>query len=343
MAWSAWRGVVVAASLSLLALGPTAASAQVPRDGTQACGGRDLLPELRARSAEVAQRFDTQATAMANAKAILWRLEKDGVPPSHLFGTVHVTDERVTNLTPTIQTAFDSSRVVALEIADLSPEALAQGMAKVQSLLQLPQDRSLDLMLTADEMGLARTELEKTGVPPPVASRLRPWVVSMSLALTDCEKGRKASGLKPLDEQLGLRARTRRIQVVGLESVELQMRAMAAIPEAEQVALLKAALKLHPINADMIETLIRRYLASDLAPIWQMQIELWREAGVSDAAMQSFQRELIGKRNVRMRDAALPYVSKGGTFIAVGALHLPGSDGLVALFEQAGFKAVPVE
>lgn len=319
------------------------AAAQTKRQGAATCGGRDLIADLRAQGAETSKRLDATSAAMSNAKAILWRLEKAGIPPSHLFGTVHLTDDRVNDLTPAIQEAIDGARVVALEIADLSAERLGEGIGKVATLLQYPDGRSLEALLAPDELQIARAAIEKAGMPRGALARLRPWVVTMSIALTDCERQRATSGLKPLDERLGLRARARRIQVVSLETIEAQLRAMAAVPETDQLALLKAGLKLNHLSQDMMETLIGRYLASDLGMIWAMQLELWRQQGVSEAAAGSFMRELVVARNKRMRDAALPYVSKGGTFIAVGALHLPGEHGLVALFEDAGYKATPVE
>lgn len=322
---------------------PGPAGAQPVRKGDAACGGRDLIPELRARGAETSQRLDATAAAMSNAKAILWRLEKEGVPPSHIFGTVHLSDDRVNDLTPAIQEAIDGSRVVALEIADLSPERLAAGIGKVANLLQYSDGRSLEALLTPDELQIARTAVQKAGMPGAALARLRPWVVTMSIALTECERQRTASGLKPLDERLGERARVRRIQVVSLETIEAQLKAMAAVPEADQLALLKAGLQLHHLTPDMMETLIGRYLASDLGMIWAMQLELWRQQGVTEAAAGAFMRELVTVRNKRMRDAALPFVARGGTFIAVGALHLPGKDGLVALFQEAGYTATPVE
>ena len=39
---------------------------------------------------------------------------------------------------------------------------------------------------------------------------------------------------------------------------------------------------------------------------------------------------------------ALPLLEKGNAFIAVGALHLPGAEGLVELFRQSGYKVTPV-
>jgi hypothetical protein len=45
----------------------------------------------------------------------------------------------------------------------------------------------------------------------------------------------------------------------------------------------------------------------------------------------------VRKRNAVMAQRAIPWLEKGGVFMAVGALHLPGNEGVVALLQQAGF------
>ena len=40
---------------------------------------------------------------------------------------------------------------------------------------------------------------------------------------------------------------------------------------------------------------------------------------------------------------ALPLVAKGGAFIAVGALHLPGEKGLAKMFADAGYRVTPLK
>ena len=44
-----------------------------------------------------------------------------------------------------------------------------------------------------------------------------------------------------------------------------------------------------------------------------------------------------------MAERAAQYLEKGNAFMAVGALHLPGKDGLVALLRDEGFTVEPVE
>ena len=327
-----------AGALLLGFLAPPAAIAEPPR-----CTAVDMAAEIRQQSAEAWQRIRDAARRTENANAILWRITGPKGPPSHLFGTIHLTDDRVTRLTPATEQALTSANTVALEVADLAPEQLVAALAKVQALLVFGDGRSLSTLLTAEEQASARSALEKAGMPGAALAALKPWVVSMMLALSDCERRRTAYGLKALDVQIGDRARGLGRRVVGLETLEDQLRAMAAVPDGDQLQMLRAGLALYGRTGDAIETMVQRYLDRDLGSIWPLQIEVWRSAGFDAKPFQSFQKHMLGNRNLRMRDAALPLVAEGGAFIAVGALHLPGGDGLVTLFRDAGYKVEPGE
>ena len=56
-----------------------------------------------------------------------------------------------------------------------------------------------------------------------------------------------------------------------------------------------------------------------------------------------FSATMINKRNHVMADRAARYLSKGGAFIAVGALHLQGQEGLVELIRRQGYTVTAVE
>jgi uncharacterized protein YbaP (TraB family) len=92
-----------------------------------------------------------------------------------------------------------------------------------------------------------------------------------------------------------------------------------------------------------METMIQRYLGRDLGAMWPFQLELAKRTGLRAEAFASFEQQLVGDRNARMRDAALPLLREGGVFIGVGALHLPGRLGLVEMLREAGFTVTAVE
>lgn len=307
------------------------------------CRGRDLLPEIIAADAEAGRRIDKAAAAVVNGEAMLWRVSRPGGPTNHLFGTVHLTDDRVNALPPAVAKALEASRQLVLEVADLSPQALGQAMAKVQDKLVFRDGRSLRTLLSPRELAVAEDASTRAGLPAEMFSVARPWLVTMLLALSDCERRRSGAGRLPLDLNLARIARERAMPVLGLERLEDQLGAMAAVPEADQLTVLRAGLELAPLTDDMLETMLQRYLAREIAKVWALQTEMWRRIGFDPAAFATFRRELITVRNAHMRDAALPILAEGNAFIAVGALHLVGGDGLVALLRDAGFEVVAAE
>jgi uncharacterized protein YbaP (TraB family) len=277
-----------------------------------------------------------------NGEALLWRISRDGEKPSYLFGTVHLSDERVTVLPRVVSEALGSAKQVALEVADVSPKALFAAIGAMQDRVVFRDGRSLLTMLDKAELEGVHAALATVGFPPAVQNVLRPWFVSMMFSVTTCERKRLQAGLQPLDMQIGARARERGIPVYSLETLEGQLAAMASIPEPDQISLLKATLRTRESMADAVESMLQRYLSREMTKVLPMQAELMHAAGFDPGAAKSLRRALLTNRNPRMRDAALPILAKGEAFIAVGALHLIGDDGLVALLRKAGYHVTPV-
>ncbi|MBB1249552.1 TraB/GumN family protein [Rhizobium sp. G21] len=58
--------------------------------------------------------------------------------------------------------------------------------------------------------------------------------------------------------------------------------------------------------------------------------------------MAAFEEKLITIRNHHMADRGAPILEKGNVFMAVGALHLIGDEGLVELMRKKGYTATPM-
>ena len=308
-----------------------------------ACAGRDMLSEMETGNALAHQRVLAAAEATLNSRALLWRIDAGAVPPSYLFGTVHLTDDRVNALSPKTTEALQNAQRIALEIEDMSPQSLGKAMAGMRELVVFGDGRSLESMLSPEEFDTVQSVLGANGTPRHIATALRPWLVTLSLSLPACERRRAAAGLQALDMRLGEAGKKRGIPVIGLETLEGQMRALAAVPEGDQLQMLKMSLKFYDRSEDLMETMVRRYLGRDIGVIWPFQMELARSVGFSPEAFKTFEEQMVSVRNRRMRDAAVPLLRQGGTFIAVGALHLPGKLGLVELFRDAGFTVTAVD
>jgi uncharacterized protein len=322
---------------------PALAQPVLAQRALPACTGSNLLDELQGTDADAHARILATAAAQENAGALLWRIERDGTPASHLFGTVHLSDERLSEHSAAFKSALAGSRRLVLEIEDLSPNTFNKAFAKNRDLMLFVDGRRLDRLLDAEEFSKLVAILHRSGVTREVAAALRPWVASLMLALSDCEQTRVQQGALPLDLRLAREAQDLGIGVAGLETLDLQLETLASVPEADQLELLKVALRTYERIGDFLETTVQLYLTRQLGAIWPLQLELAGRAGVAPDAFSALERVLVATRNRGMREKALPYLEDGGAFIAVGALHLPGPQGLVSLLREAGYTVTAVE
>lgn len=321
----------------------TSASTAEPRAAAPACAGVNMLDELSTTAPAAHAEIKARASATPNADAVLWRIERKGVPASYLLGTIHMTDPRVTTLSPAVEKAIAASDTVALEVADVSTDATSAALAKAARLVLFTDGRTLDKLLSDEEYAKVKKTLSGAGLPGEAAAMFRPWVVSMILSVSACERQKVKDGLPVLDMQIASAARKRGVKVVGLETIESQLSAMAAIPDDQQIAMLRASLKFAHRSNDTMETLLQLYLKRDMGAAWPFHLALAEQAGVGRQSFAAFQKGIVNDRNEQMRDAALPLIEKGRALVAVGALHLVGDKGLVALLRGNGYSLTPIE
>jgi len=330
-------------ALLFLALSPGIANAKTPTGPPQACRGTDMLEELKAADPGTYQKILADAAKVENGNAVLWKVEKPGIAPSHLMGTMHVSDERITRLSPAMKAAIAGSKVVMLEIGETSDKATIAAIGRSAGLMLFRDGRRLDKMLGADEFQKVKATLSRAGLPGEAAALVRPWIVSTLLAVSECERKNAEAGHAVLDSRIAQEAKARKVKVAALETVDSQLAAMAAIPDEEQVEMLRAALKFADRSADMLETLAQMYLKRQMGAAMPFNLALAAKAGVEPTAFSGFQQQLLDKRNLGMFDKSRREVDKGSAFIAVGALHLSGPTGLVKLYRDAGYTVTAVE
>ena len=307
------------------------------------CRGIDMLAETAAKDPQTYTRILAEAAAAKNAGAILWKVEKGGRPASYLFGTVHLTDDRVTNLSPAVKAGLKEAKVIALEVSDLSEDATASVIASSAPLVMFTDGRRLDALISTTEYDAVKSIIGRSGMPVEMAAVFKPWIVTMILSVSDCERTKVQQGARVLDMKIAEIGKSRGLQVVGLETIPAQLEALAAVPEQQQVDMLRASLKFADRTDDLMETLVQLYLNRKITAAMPFQIALAKQAGVSDQAFVGYQEKLLTERNVKMRAVAEPLLDNGGVFIAVGALHLPGDKGLVALLREGGYTVSPIE
>jgi uncharacterized protein YbaP (TraB family) len=90
----------------------------------------------------------------------------------------------------------------------------------------------------------------------------------------------------------------------------------------------------------MFADLKAAYLDRDLARLVKVSDDSMRDN--NQRLVEDFNRKLITERNHRMVQRMQPLLKEGQQFIAVGALHLPGEEGLLQLLNDQGYSVTAV-
>lgn len=261
---------------------------------------------------------------IAYGRGVLWKIERAGLPPSYLFGTIHLADPRVTDLPAPVNKAFESA-------ASLTTELIVDAGALVQIMgaMFLDGGETLESVVGRPLYADVRQAFAERGLPLADVNKYKPWAAAMMLSLP------APTGAAPLDLQLQMRAAQAGKPVDGLETVQEQVGVFEDMAAEEQRALLAAAVRERREAAAQLEALVQAYLARDIGRLRAMFDE---KAPAEPALRRALVDRLLTSRNHRMVARLRPRLQRGNAFIAVGAAHLPGPGGMLELLEREGYR-----
>ena len=311
------------------------------RAETAACTGVNLIPAMERDAPDKVAAMRAEAAKVVNGNGLLWRIEKEGVEPSFLFGTMHMTDPRVVTLPADAQRAFDAASTVVIETTDvLDQSKMMAVMVEAPQLMMFTDATTLGSLLDPADAAAVKAALQERGIPLASVNKMKPWVLSAMVALPACELSRKAAGAPVLDVNLANEAKNAGKTVDGLETARSQLEAMASLPLEFHVKGLVETLKLGDKIDDVIETMLQIYLSGETGLFVPFFGAVTPESG-SGSGYADFERAMITARNATMAKEAEAFIDRGGAFIAVGALHLPGEKGVIEELRRSGYAVSP--
>ena len=318
----------------------------LPAAAQDDCRGENVLDTMRRDDPARYEELMRTAAATVNGDTLLFRIDRDGVDPSWLFGTMHLTDERVADLPANAEAAFAEAGTVALESTEILDPAKAQlALFSKPDLTMFTGEKDLTDYLTDEQRAVLKEGLAARGLQLALVQRMKPWLISGMVALPPCEFDRKKAGEPFLDLKLAQMAENDGKQLVGLETIVEQFDAMASLPIEFHVQGLVETIELGDRIDDIMETMIQLYVDGETGAVWPMLRAASPEMKDDEtlaAGYAEFEKTMVHVRNATMLERALPLLQEGGAFIAVGALHLPGEKGLAHLIDEAGYTVTPV-
>jgi Uncharacterized protein conserved in bacteria len=267
------------------------------------------------------------STAPVRAKHMLFRVHGRNGSTVYLLGSVHLLSPEESKLPAEVDSAFTHARTIAFET---SLDSVQKRAPELLALARYPAGTTLQSSLSPAGLARADSLLKLYGIPLAQVSLFKPWFVSLLMSQVVMQRAHFQAQYG-VDMQINAWAHRDGKPTIGLEPVDFQIHLFDRIPPADQEKMIttssgpdSSAHMLTAIkdawvsgNVSMLDSLLNR--ATDPSP--------------------TFFKMMVADRN----RSWIPKIeellnAKGDALVVVGAAHLVGKQGLVALLEAKGYS-----
>lgn len=268
------------------------------------------------------------AAASIQATPPFWKV-KSAHGTIYLLGTIHMMKPDVSWQSAQVKAALTASSKLIEEVSNVDDMAAAQ-----QLLFQNGIDREhpLSSKISKDDLARLDAALKQMGMPGESAMEpLRPWAAMLTISVLPILK----AGYSPesgVDVTLANEWKTGGKTVDGLETLDQQIHLFADMSEADQVMALHVSLDDLDHASEDVNTMVAAWIKGDVETIGDLENKEFKQ---EDPGLYKL---LIVQRNKAWVEQLSRMLDSGGTeFVAVGAGHLPGNDGVLKLLSAKGY------
>ena len=257
----------------------------------------------------------------ANENSIFWELESPEGKQIFIFGSIHVDDNRVVDFSDSVNNAMKKSDLFVSETNNVNNLKALEGLGGEYNTYL--SDEDFQKISELSDFHSIETEF---------AIKLKPWLLGFIFS--------SPQAMNPFnqDNLLKVAASNYGLASKGLETVDEHYSVLDTLSPEDQFQILKNVLNLSEVDKEKnYQLMIKTYLTFDLNKILNVDEEITKSI-VPEKVWSSVKSELIHKRNKLFFNRLLILAKKNVLFVAVGASHLAGDDGLLQQFFQAGYK-----
>lgn len=263
---------------------------------------------------------------ITTGQSLLWKISGKGIKePCYLYGTIHIQDKRVFSYDSTVVNALNSCNAYAMELlADkIDREELQKQM--------LMKDQTLDKLMSKEDYELLSNVFKaKTGQPLMLFNKMKPFFVYSQLT----QAGMASDMPEALDLHFLKLFRNAGKEAYGIEKLSDQLGAIDQMSLNDQVKMLLLSAKDTTTEEMNFDEMISTYLKADLPGMLEMMEDTTLPA--------NFNQAFLIDRNKGMAKNIVKLCKAQSTFNAIGAAHLPGEKGVIALIRKQGYTVEPV-
>jgi uncharacterized protein len=261
--------------------------------------------------------------------ALLWEISGQGLKqPSYLFGTIHAACPDQIILSNPLRKAFNTSGQLYLEVDLDDPNIMSNSLRGST----LKSGTSLKNYLSTKDYSKANQFFQKNvGLPLDSLATIKPIILSALVypVLLNCKAASWENTFVTL-------AHAQKKNVLGLETIQAQFNAIDSIPPKIQAEQMMETINDLPGAKKELAGLLTAYKNQDISKIRQLIAQ-------SPGMKPEYDAAIIDNRNRTWIPTILNAAKTKPTFFGVGAGHLGGKYGVIALLRQAGYVVMPVE
>jgi uncharacterized protein len=263
-----------------------------------------------------------------------------GTQTIYLLGTLHVGDPADyppdQPFRPVVMAALQAAPTLALE---LSPDAMVASQQEV-SHEGVCARACLPRMLPAPLWQRLRRRLR--GNPPALAAvrDMRPWLASLVVESYDTQLAGLQSEYGTEAQLQNVYLRKRGSTMIGLETLDEQLRAFTTLTPAEAREMLTQDLAQTPAqNAADVRAMHRLWRIGDADALAAWATAKTERLTHDKRASMAVDEQILYARNRRFTARMIEQAAPGKPlFVAIGALHLGGRRGVIELLREQSFR-----
>ena len=267
----------------------------------------------------------------AFADPAFYRISK-GNEQHWLLGSIHAGKPSLYPLPDPVERAWQQSRALVMEV-DMTHISQAQWQ-EMGAITRLVDGKTLKDHLPMDLYRRTLIAAGQNGLNESMLAPLRPWFAAITLTQAALERT-GYRGEFGVDQHFAKRANDGGKPIIGLETLLEQLGYLASVGDNQTLMLENTLDELPDLEKGFAEVM-KAWQDGDQATL----INLLKEEMAPPKLQAWLEQTLLAERNRNWvkKWPGLPNES----FIVVGALHLYGEQGLLALLEQQGWRITPL-
>ena len=262
--------------------------------------------------------------------SLLWSIEGNGIKKgSYLFGTIHIIEKEYFSFPKKLEKIASKSDLIALELAEIPSEDSLMKYILLREgtffdYFSVEQSDSI-LKWAYKEMKMTENTFRST------FSKFKPFVI-VQLAVQMKFLGKTESYEQTIMEL----AKKNDVKIYGLETIDEQMAIFDSLSDEQQAEMVMENVRGTRDETQELKHLMQVYQDQDIDSLYSLIVN-------QDGVISEEQNSFLDERNQKWIPLIEFQINTQPTFVAVGAGHLGGPNGLIRLLEKKGYTLTPIK